>query len=241
MNIIILDTETTSLDKDSRLIQLAYKNLNTNEVVNDFFKPPVEISYGAMATHHVTNEMVADKPNFFVSQQKIDLINILEKSILVAHNALFDIGILNNEGVKVNKFIDTLRVTKHLINCERYDLQYLRYFLNLDVQAAVAHDALGDILILEKLFEHLKKLIITKLNLESEDQIIEKMIELTNAPVLLNTISFGKYRGKTFEEINQIDAGYLKWLYDSESKKNQNEQNESLIHTLKKHLYLDKF
>ncbi|MFA6410844.1 MAG: exonuclease domain-containing protein [Candidatus Buchananbacteria bacterium] len=241
MQIIILDTETTGLDFDSRLIQLAYKNLTSGQVVNEYFKPPVLISYGAMATHHVTNEMVAKKPSFDQSREKSELIKTLADSILVAHNALFDIGILKNEGVEVNQYIDTLRVTKHLINSERYDLQYLRYFLNLDILQATAHDALGDILILEKLFEHLKELVKTKLNLNSDDEIFSKMIDLTKTPVLLNKISFGKYRGKTFEEINQMDSGYLEWLYNSESKKDQREQNEELIYTLKKHLYLEKF
>jgi DNA polymerase III epsilon subunit-like protein len=158
----------------------------------------------------------------------------------VAHNALFDIGILRNEGIKVLKYIDTLRVAKHLLNSERYDLQYLRYFLDLDVKEASAHDALGDIMILENLFEHLKGLLRQKLNLADDDQVIEKMIELTGTPVLLNKISFGKYRGQTFGEINQADPGYLQWLFGSESSKKPEEQNEELIYTLKKHLYVDK-
>jgi DNA polymerase III epsilon subunit-like protein len=241
MDIIILDTETTGLDENSRLIQLAYKNLSSGEIINEYFKPPMPISYGAMATHHVTNEMVADKQSFSESKEKKQLAESLKNSILAAHNALFDINVLKNESITVEKYIDTLRVSKHLIISERYDLQYLRYFLNLEIKEATAHDALGDITILEKLFEHLKGLIKTKLSLATDSLIYEKMLELTNTPVLLNKISFGKYRGKTFEEINQIDSGYLEWLYNSESKKDQREQNEELIYTLKKHLYLEKF
>ena len=174
-------------------------------------------------------------------REKKQLAESLKNSILAAHNALFDINVLKNESITVEKYIDTLRVSKHLIISERYDLQYLRYFLNLEIKEATAHDALGDITILEKLFEHLKGLIKTKLSLATDSLIYEKMLELTNTPVLLNKISFGKYRGKTFEEINQIDSGYLEWLYNSESKKDQREQNEELIYTLKKHLYLEKF
>jgi len=240
MSILILDTETTSLDANSRLVQLAYKNLETGDLVNEFFKPPMPISYGAMATHHITNEMVLTKPVFEISKTKATLQKLLQDGILVAHNALFDINILKNEGVVIGKYIDTLRLSKHLLSCERYDLQYLRYFLNLNVVEAAAHDALGDITILEKLFEHLKTVLKEKLNLKDDQEIFEKMIELTLAPVLLNKISFGKHKGKTFEEINQVDPGYLKWLFESESKKTQREQNEELIYTLKKHIYLDK-
>ncbi len=240
-DIILLDTETTGLDENTRLVQLAYKNLATGEVVNEYFKPPVPITFGAMATHHVTNEMVADKPDFAGSAEQQTLIAALKKNILVAHNAAFDIGVLKNEGVATEKYIDTLQVVKHLINCERYDLQYLRYFLNFDVPAATAHDALGDVIILEKLFEHLKKLVAEKMDLKIDEEVANKMIELTKTPILLNVINFGKYKGKTFTEITQIDPGYLQWLHDSESKKAKWEQNESLIYTLKRHIYLEKF
>lgn len=240
MQIIILDTETTGLEEDYRLVQLAYKTITNEKIISGYFKPPILISFGAMATHHVTNEMVADKPSFTGSKEKNELIKILVGNVLAAHNALFDIGVLKNEGVKVERYIDTLRVAKHLIKCERYDLQYLRYYLNLGIPSAVAHDAVGDVIVLDKLFAYFTNFIKNKLNLGTDEESHEKMLELTNTPVLLDIIGFGKYRGKSFEELNQLDPGYLEWLYNSESKKSQNEQNEELIYTLKKHLYLDK-
>ena len=235
MQIIVLDTETTDLDKDARLIQLAYKNIMTGEVVDEYFKPPVPISYGAMATNHITEEMVADKPIFDGSDHQANLIKVLEDNILVAHNALFDINILKNEGVKTNKYIDTLRVSMHLLDCEQYKLQYLRYFLKLDVEG-LAHNASGDIAVLEPLFEHLKNIVKDKFSLDSDNEIFQKMMELTQTPILLEVFTFGKYNGKTFEEVNRVDPGYLKWLYESESKKDQLSQNEELVYTLKKHL-----
>lgn len=36
MQIIILDTETTGLDRDFRLVQLAYKNVATGEEVDEY-------------------------------------------------------------------------------------------------------------------------------------------------------------------------------------------------------------
>lgn len=70
MQIILLDTETTSIEPDARLVQLAYKNLATGETLNEYFKPPIPISYGSMAVHHITHEMVADKPAFIGSKQQ---------------------------------------------------------------------------------------------------------------------------------------------------------------------------
>lgn len=235
MEIILLDTETTDLGDEARLVQLAYKNITTGAELNEYFKPPVSISYGAMAIHHITNEVVAGKPIFDGSEHQAILIKMFRSNILVAHNALFDIKILNNEGVRVDKYIDTLRVVKHLVDAEEYKIQYLRYFLKLSVKGQ-AHDAMGDVIVLEALFKYLKNVIKDKFFLNSDDEIFKKMLELTQTPVLLKTFAFGKHLGKTFKEISETDKGYLEWLYDSESKKELQYQNEDLVYTLKTYL-----
>ena len=238
MQIILLDTETTDKDEKARLVQLAYKNIDSGEEINEYFKPPAPISYGAMATHHITNEMVADKPIFDQSEPQANLIKILFENILVAHNAPFDIMILKNEGVETGKYIDTLRLSRHLIESEQYGLQYLRYFLNLNV-AGPAHDARGDVIVMEALFNYLKDAVKNKFAFNSDDEIIEKMLELTQTPILLTDFNFGKYKGKTFAEVKAIDRGYLEWLYRSESQKSEFEQNDELIYTLKYYLELE--
>ena len=235
MEIIYLDTETTHADEDARLIQLAYKTSSSGEEINEFFKPPIPISFGAMAVHHVTNEMIADKPIFEKSESQKKIANLLTKNILVAHNAKFDIMILENEGVGTGKFIDTLRVARHILDSEKYNLQYLRYSLGLNVEGK-AHDAFGDILVLESLFSHLSKVIKEKFSLDSEEEINNKMLELTELPVLLDNINFGKHKGKTFKEVSLIDGGYLMWLFNSESQKSETEQNEDLVYTLKNYI-----
>lgn len=235
MSLIFLDTETTDCDANARLIQLAYKHTPIGTVVNEYFKPPVPISFGAMATHHVTNEMVAEKPGFEGSIHQQKLRSLLKNHILIAHNAPFDIMILKNDGVEVGEYIDTLRIARHILDSEQYALQYLRYSLNLGVQG-VAHDALGDIIVMEALFEYLKMQIAEKFSLSSEQDIINKMIELTHMPVLLQTFNFGKYKGKTFKEVAETDNNYLEWLYGSETMKPENEQNEDLVWTLKTHI-----
>lgn len=234
MPIILLDTETTDLD-NARLVQLAYKNTDTGAVVNEYFLPPVPISFGAMATHHITNEMVVGKPVFQGSVQQGNLLDLSKDGIVVAHNAPFDVYVLKNEGVVVGEYIDTLRVARHLLKSEQYSLQYLRYSLHLDV-AGTAHDALGDVLVLEALFNHLKKLVTEKFGLTTEDEIVQQMLALTKTPVLLDTINFGKYRGKNFVEVAEQDRGYLDWLYNSETQKPEADQNSEMVFTLKHYL-----
>lgn len=233
--IIFLDTETTDITEDNRLVQLAYKVTGSNEVINEYFKPPVPISFGSMAVHHITNEMVADKPSFAESSIKNNLAKLLEENILVAHNALFDIQVLSNEGITTHKFIDTLRVARHLLKSEQYSLQYLRYSLGLNIVGS-AHDALGDIIALEALYKYLTNNLKETFKLSSEEEIINKFLELTAMPVLLEVINFGKYRGKTFAEVVELDRGYLEWLQGSELMKKESEQNQELLYTLRHYL-----
>lgn len=233
--VLFLDTETTDNSEDARLVQLAYKNMATKVVVNEYFKPPVDISIAAMSVSHITNKMVSDKPEFASSEQRIKLIDLLSDHVVVAHNAPFDIRVLKNEGVDVYSSIDTLRIARHLIESESYKLQYLRYLLGIEINA-VAHDAFSDVLVLEKLFYHLEELMKVKFDLENRVDILKKMIELSKMPVLLTALTFGKYRGKTFKEIAEIDEDYLSWLLSSESAKPEHEQNEDLIFTIIEHL-----
>jgi exodeoxyribonuclease X len=235
MNIIILDTETTDL-QNARLIQLAYKNLATGEIVNELFKPPTSISFGAMATHHITEEMVGDKQSFSESLHHKKLLEMLIDAVVVAHNATFDLQVLKNEGIDVSMYIDTLRVARHLLKSEQYSLQYLRYSLGLNVTGVQPHDALGDIIVLEALFNYLKSVVKDKFNLAGDDDITEKMIELTKLPVMLATLNFGKYKGVAFEDIVLRDKGYLQWLHDSETQKKESDQNEDLVFTINNYL-----
>ncbi len=235
MKPIFLDTETTHLGPDARMIQLAYKSAVDGAEVNEYFKAPIPIDFGAMAVHHVTNEMVKDKPPFGGSEHQIKLNALLSDNVLVAHNADFDIMVLKNEGINVPKHIDTLRVSRHIIDAPQHKLQYLRYMLNLDVEG-MAHDAWGDIIVLEALYRKMEEMIKEKFSVSEESDVIEKMVYLTNLPVLIDEFKFGKYKGKTFKEVAATDQGYLRWLYESETGKPESEQNEDLVYTLKNYL-----
>ena len=206
---IFLDTETTGTEKDDRLCQLAYK-LETGEIVNELFKPPLPIAIEPMSIHHITNEMVENKPPFKNSNDHRKLVDLLndDKNILVAHNAKFDVDMLEKEGVHPKKVICTLKLARHLDPngvIPKYNLQYLRYFLGIKIEAT-AHDALGDILVLEKLFERL----FAKMSKDIGPAAVEKrMMDISSKPVLLTRMYFGKHKGEFFRD---IPKDYLQWL-----------------------------
>ena len=97
---IFLDTETTGIGENDRLCQIAFKSEN-GTVVNELFNPGRPISVEAMSIHHITNDAVKDKPPFRQSETWEKLRDILgsDGNILVAHNAVFDVGMLKKEGI----------------------------------------------------------------------------------------------------------------------------------------------
>jgi exodeoxyribonuclease X len=235
MELLFLDTETTDNDDKARLVQLACKEPGDKPMVDELFKPPVPISIEAMSVHHITNEMVADKPSFEASGYRERLNTLLKERILVAHNAPFDIRILENEGVKTESFIDTLRVARHVVDSPSYKLQYLRYLLRLNVEGK-AHDAGGDVKVLEPLYVHLAARVRDRFGLVLDYEVKDKMIELARTPVLLKILPFGAHKGETFEAIQKSDRSYLEWLLNSEIQRPAHDQGQDLIYTLQHYL-----
>ena len=234
--IIFFDTETTGNTEKDFLCQIAYKT--DEESFTGLYKPPIKIPPEASAVHHITNKMVMDKPSFSESpdSKKIKELFENENSVVVAHNAQFDLMIIKKEEINPKNSICTLRLARYLDpegKIERYNLQYLRYLLELEVEAT-AHDALGDVLVLEKLFGRLKKKLVEVEKIESEDEIINKMIEISSHPSLLKSINFGKHNGKTIEEILKVDPGYLEWLLKQKLESDQ--VDEDWIYTLRHYL-----
>lgn len=235
MNLIFLDTETNAIE-NPRLVQLAYK-ATTGEKENSLFKPPVEIGFGAMSITHITNEMVEHCPVFDESKSKYNLEQLLRDHVFVAHNAPFDALVLNNEGIQVEKTIDTLQVAKHVFDdLESYTLQFLRYYTGVYTDPALSqinpHDAESDVAVLELVFYYIFKIVQEKFNLEN-DLAITKMIELSSTPILLKRFNFGKYKDKNIADVAKTDIGYLRWLLNSELTNPKKDQNENLVHTLK--------
>lgn len=234
--IIFLDTETTGNEpvKDF-LCQLAWKT--DTETFCELFKPSIPIPPEASAVTHITNKHVADKPAFKESSNYGAIKLLLEDptSVTVAHNAKFDIAILANDDIFPANFICTLRVARYLDKknvIPQYKLQFLRYYLDIDIEAD-AHDALGDVLVLEQLYKRLLDKIMKEDGL-GEEEAIEKMIDISSKPSLMYMFPFGKHNGKTIEEVSRIDMGYLEWML---TQKEQNPDNEEdWIYTLKHYL-----
>ena len=103
---------------------------------------------------------------------------------------------------------------------EYLNLQYLRYFFELyvikdnewNIENTTAHDAFWDVVVLENIFMCLFNIIKDRLKL-SDNDVLDLMQRITKKEfILMKTMMIGKYRGKTFEEVYDIDSWYLEWI-----------------------------
>jgi DNA polymerase III epsilon subunit-like protein len=240
-NLIFLDTETTGTGPLDRLCQVAYK-INGAEF-EALFKPPLPIEIEAMAVAHITNRMVADKASFEGSKMQKELKKLLaEDNILVAHNAKFDAEMLRREGLEVKKMIDTFKIAHHLDTegkIPKYNLQYLRYFHDLNVENAPAHDALGDVRVAERLFEFLFEEMKKTM---AEEAIVPAMLEISTKPILLKKFNFGKFVGQMVGEVVKTDRDYLVWLFNQKvmARERGEGDDEDWIYTLDFYLNREK-
>ena len=222
---ILFDTETTGNQEKDRIIQIGgmiVRGKAEIEVYDELRSTDVPISIEAMEVHNITPDIITNKPAFVQTDfyKKVNEYNQPE-NYLIAHNISFDLGMLKKEGFE-NRYtlIDTVRCARHLFADMPYHrLQYLRYALELyeeeDAEAKKlgvtikAHDAIGDVLVMKLLLSRLVQEVRKQF---PDDNIMKKLAELTQTPVLMKTFKFGKYKGSEIEEIANEDMGYLKWM-----------------------------
>lgn len=200
--IVFFDVETTGVGDEDRLVELAYKVQGAPEGVVGRFKPPVPMTAGASSVCGITAKDLEDKEPFIGSLMHKDMIEFAgdPDTIFVAHNAAFDIKFLRREGIDITRHICTLKVAHHHDKegkLEQHKLQFLRYQYELDV-AGEAHSALGDVLVLEALFDFYATSI-------SE----ARMLALSERPILMKKWpNFGKWKNTP---MSLIPPDYLRW------------------------------
>jgi exodeoxyribonuclease X len=241
-SIVFLDTETT--DKvEGRLVELAFTSFSKNGtslMTTLRCKPPLPITNGAKAIHHIRNRDVADCPAFQDHIQYPYIKTKIEEGIVVAHNAPFDIAVLKREGITARRFVDTLKLARFLYpDLENHQLQFLRYELEAEVQTGdnlAAHSADGDVRVLmavsDRLMEELKKR-----EALDDHTVVDRAVEISMQPLLLPRLTFGKHVGKTFAEVaaHPQDRGWLEWIL-KQKEENPSDDDVDFLYTVRHHL-----
>jgi DNA polymerase-3 subunit epsilon/exodeoxyribonuclease X len=232
---VFLDLETTGLEEKDRICELAliFEENEKNIVSTALCKGPQKISKEAMSLHHITNEMIVDAQTC----QQSDTYKLLqecntEDNVLIAHNVDFDLRMLEKEGFDFNmKKVDTLRCVKALIpECEKFNLQFLRYELDLYKEETELANELGIKLSAHRaLSDSLHLMLLWKTLLQYAT--VSQLIEISAKPVLLDKLPFGKYGGRYIEEIVDLDMGYLYWMLE-----NIDDMDEDLKYSIRYHM-----
>lgn len=142
-NYCVLDFETTGLsqtyDRPTEFGAVFVEHGMVRNNFDTFINAGVKIPEAIQKKTHITNEMIASAPNEKEALEKIMAFIGDENTILVAHNATFDIGFLNmmrkRQGLPPikNPYIDTLALSHWLRpDSRRHNLGALSKDLQLD-------------------------------------------------------------------------------------------------------------
>lgn len=147
-----LDIETTGLSfRNNEIIEIGVIKIKDGKEIDrfsSFVNPGVLIPQEIIDITKITNEMVKNAPD--IKTVISDFYDFIGDSILVAHNADFDIGFLRYNVEKHigkvldNTYLDTLRLSQILIpEIKRYTLGRIANFFSITVD--VAHRAVDDV------------------------------------------------------------------------------------------------
>ena len=147
----VLDLETTGFSfRTEKITEIGIMKVKNHEVIDEFstfVNPEKPIPQRVVEVTNITDEMVKDAPT--IEEILPKALEFIGDSVLVAHNADFDIGFLKYNagelGLKLgNTYIDTLRLAKDLFpEYKKYKLGIIAE--NLGIKVEVAHRALDDV------------------------------------------------------------------------------------------------
>ena len=218
-----VDIESTGIDlKNDRIIQLAFLKVQDNkiEAFNDLCYTDIEMNDTVVEIHHITNAMLEDKfwPDETDSFKELEKGNE-ENNYFVSHGNTLDLQMLRNDELEIDmKCIDTDKCARTLLkDTSSFKLQDLvtKYELTkqaenvakrLEIKEINAHDALSDAIWHYVLFELLLKKV---------DGDVEALVALTSEPMLLEKITFGKHKNKSFEEVFAQEPLTFVWMYNT--------------------------
>ena len=147
----VLDLETTGFSaKTEKITEVGIMKVKNGEVIDEFscfVNPEKHIPERVTEVTNITDEMVKDAKT--IKQVFPEILDFIKDSVLVAHNAPFDMGFLKQNAKVLGyefdyTYIDTLSLAKDLFpDYKKYKLGKIAE--NLGIKVEVAHRALDDV------------------------------------------------------------------------------------------------
>ena len=140
---IVLDTETTGLNEEAQIVELgAHEIINGKLTGNQFhiyIRPRIQMNKGVIQIHKITNSFYDDFFSDVYENDKQNLFNFckfLGNSIIFAHNAPFDMNVLNNElrywdmnEIPIKRYRCSMRIFMEVIG--QINIKYSNIFTSL--------------------------------------------------------------------------------------------------------------
>jgi len=166
MREIVFDTETTGLSPQNgdRLVEIGcvelFNRVETGRTFHAYFNPGRPMPSEAEMVHGLSDRFLSDKPAF--GDRCEDLLEFIADSPLVAHNAAFDFGFINNElgscgrpTVCTSRMIDTLAIARQKFPGAKHSLDALCTRFGVDRSVRIKHGALIDAQLLAQVYVEL--------------------------------------------------------------------------------------
>ena len=147
----VLDLETTGFSfRTEKITEIGIMKIKNGEVLDEFscfVNPEKPIPQRVVEVTNITDDMVKNAET--IDKVFPKMLEFIGDSVLVAHNADFDIGFLKYNAKELgytldNTYLDTLRLAKELFpDYKKYKLGIIAE--NLGIKVEVAHRALDDV------------------------------------------------------------------------------------------------
>lgn len=160
---IVLDTETTGLDPFSghRIVEIGCVELidgmRTGASFHTYLNPERDMPPEAFRVHGLSAEFLATHPIF--SQKVDDFLEFIADSILVIHNAAFDMKFINFElekhgfpAIAMERAVDTVLMARKKFPGSPASLDALCKRFNIDLSGRTKHGALLDAELLAEVY-----------------------------------------------------------------------------------------
>jgi exodeoxyribonuclease X len=209
MRLRVVDLETTGGDRISEIIEVGIVDVvpegegwRALPPVTRLFRPRGEISFHAMAVHHLTPAHFCDDDPHCDEFLLREMFLAERADVMVAHSARFERGFIADTAIGGLPWICTVRSAKAVWpQAPGHSNQVLRYWRGLSLDPAMAnpaHRAGPDAWVTAHLLIDLLK-----------EATVEQMLAWTSEPRRLDRIPFGKHRGKPWSEPPE---DYLRWM-----------------------------
>lgn len=93
-NLVFLDTETTGVESDSKIVDLGVIGSDGRILIDILINPEIPMPEGATKVNHITDDMLTKAPRF--KDIHMTVANILKGRTIVAWNSNFDKRMVEN-------------------------------------------------------------------------------------------------------------------------------------------------